>query len=204
MKKICLLTTGVLLIASTAFAAPQTDIEQGKTALDVGVFSSKTAISGDDLDKKANLDLGITTGLSNKYAIQYKYHVLDSDTTDGYNVDANTQEFNVLYKMTPNTNAFVGINRISGSLESFDMDSKNKLQVGITTKVPLSEKFSAWGTVAAGSDLVTCEAGISHTLSQNADLNVYYRYTKNDDLRIAGNKFDFENNGFGLGVTMNF
>jgi len=58
--------------------------------------------------------------------------------------------------------------------------------------------------VAAGSDLVTFEAGLSHTLSRSADLNLYYRYTKDDDLRINGNKIDFENNGFGLGVTMKF
>lgn len=207
MKKICLLTMGLALMTVTAFAAPQTDIQQGKTAVDLGVFNSKTAISGNDFDKKTKFDGGITTGLSDKYAIQYKYHALGSGNDQyGYGVktDINTQEFNVLYKLTPTTDAFVGLHRIDGSIDSVDMDAKNKVQVGITSKVPLSKAVSAWGTLAAGSDLVTFEAGLSHPLSQSTDLNVYYRYTKDDDLRIIGNKFDFENNGFGLGVTMKF
>lgn len=110
----------------------------------------------------------------------------------------------MLYKLTPTTDAFVGLHRIEGSIGPVDIDAKNKVQVGITSKVPLSQAVSAWGTVAAGSDLVTFEAGLSHPLSRSADLNVYYRYTKDDDLRINGNKIDFENNGFGLGVTMKF
>jgi len=205
MKKICLLTMGLALMTVTAFAAPQTDIQQGKTAVDLGVFNSKTAINGDDFDTNTKIDAGITTGLSDKYAIQYKYHALGSGNDPyGNKSDINTQEFNVLYKLTPTTDAFVGLHRIDGSYDSSDIDAKNKVQVGITSTVPLSSAVSAWGTLAAGSDLVTLEAGLSHPLSRSADLNVYYRYTKDNDLRYYGQKFDFENNGFGLGVTMKF
>jgi hypothetical protein len=207
MKKICLLTMGLALMTVTAFAAPQTDIQQGKTSVDLGIFNSKTALNDEDFNTKSNIDAGITTGLSDKYAIQYKYHGLESGNDKygyGDSTDINTQEFNVLYKLTPTTDAFVGLHRIAGSIDSEDIDAKNKVQVGITSKVPLSKEVSAWGTVAAGSDLVTFEAGLSHPLSQSADLNVYYHYTKDDDLRINGDKFDFENNGFGLGVTMKF
>ena len=205
MKKICLLTMGLALMTVTAFAAPQTDIQQGKTAVDLGVFNSKTAINGDDFDTNTKIDAGITTGLSDKYAIQYKYHALGSGNDPyGNKSDINTQEFNVLYKLTPTTDAFVGLHRIDGSIGSGDIDAKNKVQVGITSTVPLSSAVSAWGTLAAGSDLVTFEAGLSHPLSRSADLNVYYRYTKDNDLRYYGQKIDFENNGFGLGVTMKF
>lgn len=110
----------------------------------------------------------------------------------------------MLYKLTPTTDAFVGLHRIYGSIGSRDIDAKNKVQVGITSTLPLSKAVNAWGTLAAGSDLVTFEAGLSHPLSQSADLNVYYRYTKDNDLRYYGYKIDFENNGFGLGVTMKF
>ena len=48
MKKICLLTMGLALMTVTAFAAPQTDIQQGKTAVDL--------ISGEE-DKKYLLQL---------------------------------------------------------------------------------------------------------------------------------------------------
>lgn len=206
MKKICLLTMCLALMTVTAFAGPQADIQQGKTAVDLGVFNSKTAINGDDFDKNTKIDAGITTGLSDKYAIQYKYHALGSGNIDNGNIksDINTQEFNVLYKLTPTTDAFVGLHRIDGSIGSRDIDAKNKVQVGITSTVPLSSAVSAWGTLAAGSDLVTLEAGLSHPLSRSADLNVYYRYTKDNDLGYAGSKIDFENNGFGLGVTMKF
>jgi opacity protein-like surface antigen len=205
MKKICLLTMGLALMTVTAFAAPQTDIQQGKTAVDLGVFNSKTALSGDDFNTKSNIDAGITTGLSNKYAIQYKYHALESGHNNGgFKSDINTQEFNVLYKLTPTADAFVGLHRIAGSIDSRDIDAKNRVQVGITSKVPLSKSVDAWGTVAAGSDLVTFEAGLSHSLSKSTDLNVYYRYTQDNDLKYAGHNVDFENNGFGLGITMKF
>ena len=136
MKKICLLTMCLALMTVTAFAAPQTDIQQGKTAVDLGVFNSKTAINGDDFDTNTKIDAGITTGLSDKYAIQYKYHALGSGNNT-YNVksDINTQEFNVLYKLTPTTDAFVGLHRIDGSYDSSDIDAKNKVQVGITSTV---------------------------------------------------------------------
>lgn len=201
MKKACILTAGLLLVsAATAFASPQTDIEKGKTSVDIGAFNSKTALGGYDLDTKTTLDAGITTGISNKIALQYKYHNLKAEAND-----VQMQELNALYKLTPNTDAFVGVNRFSGNLTGDDYNSKNKLQVGITTTVPLGTSLNAWGTVAAGDDLVNCELGISHPLTENADFNVYYRYTKEDNATFKnGGALDFENNGFGLGVTLKF
>lgn len=215
MKKICILTVGLALMASNVFAAPQTDIKQGETAIDISVFNSKDALGSFDYDKKANIDLGITTGISDKYAIQYKYHSLESDFTPSGSFllkdDVKMQEVNVLYKLTPNTDAFIGIHRFSGKhssvgLGTADYDTENKVQVGITTTVPLSKSLNAWGTVAAGDDLVNCELGLSHPLAKNTNLNVYYRYTKEKDLMLPllDSKVDFENNGFGLGITTKF
>lgn len=55
MKKICLLTMGLAVMTVTAFAEPQTDIQQGKSAVDLGVFNSKTAINGSAFDKNTKL-----------------------------------------------------------------------------------------------------------------------------------------------------
>ena len=220
MKKICILTAGIVLIASNVFAAPQTDIAQGKTAIDIGAFNAKDSMTlmGNDIDfgNKTNINFGVTTGISDKYAVQYKYNSLDSGHYTNAVVDTSmkikTQEFNVLYKLTKNTDAFIGVHKFSGTLYNHnvnmaaDFDNKNKMQIGVTTTVPLGEKLNAWGTLSAGDNLISGELGVSHPLNKNTDLNLYYRYTKEKDLTLNGvpYNYDIENNGFGLGVTMKF
>jgi len=220
MKKICILTAGIVLIAANVFAAPQTDIAQGKTAIDIGAFNAKDSMTlmGNDIDfgNKTNINFGVTTGISDKYAVQYKYNSLDSGHYTNAVVDTSmkikTQEFNVLYKLTKNTDAFIGVHKFSGTLYvhtanvSGDFDNKNKMQIGVTTTVPLGEKLNAWGTLSAGDNLISGELGVSHPLNKNTDLNLYYRYTKEKDLTLNGvpYNYDIENNGFGLGVTMKF
>lgn len=213
MKKICFLATCIALISTTALAAPQTDIKKGETSVDIGVISLKEHFFDETYPLKSNIDVGITTGVSDRYALQYKYHGLTSGE-DSFKAheDVKTQELNVLYKLNKNTDVFVGVNKFSGYDVSpgylsgkILFETKTRVQYGITSKIPLGKSVEAWGTVAAGSDLLSCELGVSKALSKNTDLNLYYRYTENNDILFAHViPFDFESNGFGLGVTMKF
>ncbi len=215
MKKIYLLTTCIALITATAFAAPQTDIKKGETAIDIGVISPKEALSGWDFPGKSNPDIGITSGLSDRYALQYKYHGLTSkehitsNPLTNEHLELNTQELNILYKLSKNTDVFIGVNRLQGDdiepIRTLSYETKNTFQYGITSKIPLGNNIDAWGTVATGSDLLSCELGVSKSLSKNTDLNLYYRYMENKNINLKHFiPFDFESNGFGLGITMKF
>ena len=60
MKKICLLTTCIALISTTAFAVPQTNIQTGQTAIDISILDLKDTFNGISNPSKANPDFGIT------------------------------------------------------------------------------------------------------------------------------------------------
>lgn len=218
MKKICLLTTCIALITTTAFAVPQTNIKKGQTAVDISISAPKDTFSGESIASKANPDFGITTGISDTYAIQYKYHGLSTATANDPDIsdqaDITMQEFNLIYKINPKTNIFIGINKFSGKNYlsivntdvSADFESKNKIQAGITATSSINEKTSYWGTLAAGSDLLNCELGIGQALDKNTDLNLYYRYIRENGAHRVDtrNTFDFISSGFGLGLTLKF
>ena len=218
MKKICLLTTCIALISTTAFAVPQTNIQTGQTAIDISILDLKDTFNGISNPSKANPDFGITTGISDTYAIQYKYHRLNTGTTnDNYISDQNdikTQELNLIYKINPKTNIFIGVNNFSGRNNfsiantdvSADLESKTKIQAGITAPSSINEKTSYWGTFAAGSDLLNCELGIGQALNKNTDLNLYYRYIRENGIHRVDlqNSVEVISSGFGLGLTLKF
>ncbi len=110
MKKICLLTTCIALITTTAFAVPQTNIKKGQTAIDISIGNPKDTFCGDALPSKANPDFGITAGISDTYAIQYKYHGLSTASTNdpeiSNQIDTKMQELNLIYKINPKNKYF--------------------------------------------------------------------------------------------------
>ena len=218
MGKIFLLTTCIAFITTTAFAVPQTNIQQGQTAIDIGALYSRATFNETGSPSKANLDCSITTGISDKYALQYKYHGLSTNTTHDDDIydqnDITMQELNLIYKINPKTNIFIGVNNFSGRNNfaitntdiSADLESKNKIQAGITAMSSINEKTSYWGTFAAGSELLNCELGIGQALNKNTDLNLYYRYIGERGIHRVDlqNSVEVISSGFGLGLTLKF
>ncbi|EGO64009.1 outer membrane protein [Acetonema longum] len=221
MRRILWCTILTIILASgIVSAAPQIDFEQEKTSIDIGVIRSEleTSDSGGsiDWDKKSNLDFGITTGLSEKVALQYKYQNLDSG--DGYlltpndTVDSKVHELNVLCKLDSNFYAFLGVQRLSGDLSvpgagSLDIDSTTVAQIGVTGTTNLADKLTGWATAAVGNDNYSYEIGLGYEIADNTDINLFYRYKEFSDLEfkdISGYEFDAKSKGFGAGVTFKF
>ncbi len=208
MKKIVLsIVLSLLLLSGTVFAVPITDFEKGKSAIDIGMTRPELTVEPVDFGEKTNFDFGITTGLNDKIALQYKYQKLDTATLP-LPFNSKIHEFNVLYKLTPDAYAFVGAQRLSGviPLASSAMDAKTVAQIGITGVAQLSDKLDGWATAAVGNDNHSYEVGVGYALSNQADLNLFYRYKKFNDLEYPSvwGKLDGKFRGMGASISVKF
>ncbi|MDU4960224.1 MAG: outer membrane beta-barrel protein [Sporomusaceae bacterium] len=215
MKKVLgCLALSMVFSSAVALGAPQTDFEQGKTSVDLGFVRTEV----DGLDKKTGLDFGVTTGLNEKFALQYKFQKLEGDWSDSFeklDSDNKVHELNVLYKLDPNVYAFAGIQRLSGDITATvygsgsgtdKIDSKTVAQIGVTGVAQLADKLNGWATAAIGNDNYSYEIGLGYEIAKNADLNLFYRYKKFNDVEFKGigQSVDAKSKGFGAGVTFKF
>ena len=219
MKKVLAVLVGLMMLCSVAAASPLMDYSAGKAAIDVSVYPSLdfhlTNNQGYDQSPggvSGNIDWGLTAGLGNKFAVQYRQFNPKTVTYNGSLheiVKLDTQELNGLYKLDKNLAGFVGYHQAKNvdytwgnSLTSF---GKNTMQVGLVGTTPIGDKFSLFGTVGVGSGLTNFEVGVAYAVTPNLDLNVLYR-----DLRVNGVKFNAgvecknEVKGFGYGLTYKF
>lgn len=231
MKK-CLLTILVTIacsafIATTGIAAPLTGYVPGKTALDINWLPNlqmtdsyvSSGNSGTDKGKGKNgiFDWGVTTGLGNKWAIQYrqfnpetKEH-LSSGMLQQFGMKA--QEFNVLYEIDKNMVVFAGCHQAKYTFSSspnpnMTTTNKNVLQTGLIGMVEIAPKTQLYGIAGIGSGLTNFEAGVAFEVDKSLDLNLFYRYKKVAKMNNTswGQAFadDITAKGFGLGFTWNF
>ena len=239
MKKTAILAmaAATMLTTSIGFAAPLTDYSTGKTSIDLTWRSSDGKISGTDsagswetsFGKKHNLDLGVTTGLGNNFAIQYNgYNAKskdavswsDADETGISHLELKTQELNVLYKLNKNVSVYTGVVRVKAQenanvsftdgspsvTESYSTKTKNKIQFGLVGSTKLADKTTAYAQVGVASNFTNWKVGVSQEISPNLDFNVDYRGVKAKKLEFEGEaeKFDATSKGFGFGVTYKF
>lgn len=212
-KKILAGLIGSMLVASVGFAAPLTDYEVGKTAIDLTWRNTEISDKDGSMDKKYNMDWGITTGLGNNFAFQYRqFNPKSADTNingDQVNSKIKTQEFNVLYKLNSNVSAYAGVmkakgeyNDITNPADSGSTKNNSKWQVGLVGSTKIADKTTAYGSLAAGKDLTSYEVGVSYELASNLDFNVDYRSLKVN--KLDGDKVDAKAKGLGFGVTYKF
>ncbi|SDF77188.1 hypothetical protein [Sporomusa acidovorans] len=229
MKKTAILamTTAAILTASVGLAAPLTDYSKGKTSIDVtwrqSDINAKSQLFNDDLDKQDNLDYGITTGLGNKFAVQYNYYNAKSkDTTFSTsfvdsgtyeykeNGSLKTQEFNVLYKIDKALSAYVGVAQIKGTMYSdgydFTSGKENKLQFGLIGSAKLFDKTTAYAQVGVASDFYKWKLGVSQEIAPNLELNVDYSRAQAKNMNFDGGvgAVDITTKGLGFGLSLKF
>lgn len=205
-----------ILVASVSFASPLNDYSSGKTAIDVNWLpnlngEAKSGVNSYEFDgKRNNFDWGITTGLGNKFALQYrqfnpvtKDYVLPGPTTIHGGV--NTRELNVLYKLDKGLSAFVGVHqaKITASVP-IDGATQNTLQAGLVGTTKIAPNTNLYGVLGFGKNLFNGEAGISYEFAKATELSLFYRYKKIDNLRIDSSNVDTNFKGFGLGLTHKF
>ena len=207
-----------LLAAGVTTASPLTDYSAGKIALDVNwTPSADLEFAGAKLDgKNSNFDFGITAGLGNKWAIQYRYaNPVTKDYAYHFHYSGDcyygtghagirSQEVNVLYQFDKNLSGFVGWHQAKITSSVIDGDTKNTWQVGLIGTTEIAKKTTLYGIVGAGSSLLSAEAGVAYAFTKDLDLNLFYRYKRMDDLKIVGHGVDTTVKGFGLGVTYRF
>ncbi|MBP2660131.1 MAG: hypothetical protein H6Q69_3163 [Firmicutes bacterium] len=221
MKKKVLATFAALsVVTSVGFASPLTDYSAGKTAIDLNFRNSDINVTGGgvspDYDKKYNLDWGITTGLGNKFAIQYNgYNAKSKDTTFISSIESTkvkTQEFNVLYQLNKNVSVYAGSIKVKGSVTdvgnstTYTADDKSKIQFGLVGSTKIAEKTTAYASLAVASDITNWKIGVSQEIAPNLEFNLDYRNMKVKDVEFVsgGNSYDVKSKGLGYGVTYKF
>jgi predicted transposase YbfD/YdcC len=211
------------MICSSALASPLTDYSKGKTSIDVTNYPSLSShiTNNNGYDQspkcKSSYDIGITTGLGDKLAIQYRNFTPETKAikvgSAAYEtIENKNQEINVLYKLDKNTSAFIGfhwtdykdITNDTGYSLSVDCDTKKTPQIGVVANYPISNKANLFGVIGIGNNYTNAEIGISHNLSSNFELNVIYRKTNINNIRANDVSIDTEYRGIGYGLTYKF
>ena len=227
MKKIGLLVVMLLLISSVALASPLTDYSAGKGSIDLTLRNTKETLSVESehltFGKKNNLDTTVTVGLSDKFAIQYRNFDAKSgnlsmggDMAGGISTKLTSNEFNVLYKMGKNINAFAGLVNAQVTLGQSISDgpsmeigtpTKKYLQVGVVASTQIADKTTLWGSVGVGRHLTNLEVGVGYEFAPNWEFNVNYRNLNVKNLQYmmtSEYSLDQKAKGFGYGITYKF
>jgi opacity protein-like surface antigen len=225
MKKIILSAALLVLTTTTSFASPLVDYSEGKVAIDIAFQAPKITDSNDvvgstgAMDGKNVTSFGITAGLGNKWAIQYKQVSPKSKdqtvdllgTSLVYHEKLDSKEVNALYRLDKNISALVGIGQVKGNYydntsSNDNTDKKNILQVGFVGSVPVADKTNAYATAIFGKDLTSWTLGLSYALDQNIDMNLFYGYNKYENIswQNTAGQSDFTVKGVGYGVTYKF
>lgn len=112
----------LLMMTSVSFASPLTDYSLGKVALDVSIRpSGDLSISSGSAEihrneKKNNFECGVTVGLGNNFAFQYRNSKADSKTDDSSifrnKYALTSKEYNILYRINKSLSAFAGVTDI--------------------------------------------------------------------------------------------
>ncbi|MDR7868791.1 MAG: hypothetical protein RIN56_18515 [Sporomusaceae bacterium] len=172
MKKITLIALLVFAFTSVASAAPLMDFEKGKVALDytfrpsldfsatgtisgyagdlpvIGSINQSFSFSGSrDFSGDSNVELGLTFGIGNKWALQYRQYnptgniwsYRDTNPSDsseyiqiGFDGKIRSDEYNLLYSFNKNWAGFVGAVRYKGGVSAGGSASINGWSGGLT------------------------------------------------------------------------
>lgn len=217
-KLIAALTLGLMLTGTTAFASPA-EFEKGSVSLEIGgTLNSKVTGKGQipaEVHGKSGFKAAVTTGLSDKLALQYKHGLFKSkestiQTAKGpltTYAQAEPVDINLMYKINPNLTLIAGYehNKISYG-KYVAAASKSAFHFGLTATHPLNETTGLFATLLAGQDVSLKEIGVSYNLSQVTTFNVSYaeRKVKNVDLNVPILKEHGKENYNMTGITCVF
>jgi opacity protein-like surface antigen len=205
-----------MLFYSIGVASPLMNYSAGKTSIDYTQYSNenikdvwKVVNYGNTTEwhhpNNKSYSLGITTGLGNKWALQYRQF---NTKMDFVGVGMKTQEVNVLHKMNEHLSAFVGWHQGKYTNDMATAENKDVFQAGLVGSMPIAPKTELFGVVGLGRDLVNYEAGVAYQIAKNLDVNVEYRYKKVRNLKDYMGGVNYQETiiaqGFGFGLTYSF
>lgn len=203
-------------VASVGFASPLTDFAKGKTSIDITWRPSATVagkysggFSGTDRGEvDSNWDWRITTGMGNRWAVQYnQYNAIAQPKDQG--VGVRTKEFNILYQLNQNLAAFMGCHWAEySSAHVVVTPTKNTMQLGLIGNTKIADKTNLYGVIGFGKNVTNFESGISYEFAKNTELNVSYRYKRVQELHDTFIDGDYTDDiaakGWGYGITYKF
>jgi len=216
IKKILNGVAALLMVSSVGFASPLTDYSQGKVALDV-LFrpSADLNLYGYSYDgRNDNWGYGLTVGLGNKFALQYRNSKDDAKAETDISSYLNqscknaltAQEYNVLYQLDKGLSAFAGVTNIKAAQDVyFSRDthwismsgpvmpagssilekSITGYQVGVIGSTQIGDKMKAYGVVGVGNHIENYEIGLGYEVVKNVEVNVGYRETTYKKMKIS-------------------
>lgn len=201
-KKVVL---GVMLcasVSSVALASPLDDYDMGRFSIDLGTsISPDMDVNGGSVDGKSRINGGVTAGLGNNWALQFRYADHKSDVFAGNDYNLKAQEYNALYRVNPNFSLFAGLVNARVERGHYD-DSQKGFQVGLLGQMDFTDQLNGWASVAAGDTSKAYEIGLGYGLTETVDLNLFYRYAKYDE--FDGAVDDVTAKGLNAGVTVRF
>lgn len=200
MKKIVALTCLSLVLAgATAYAAPMTDFQNGKTEIEYSrIFNSSvdaSNTSGYNQKPDASLAYGfkITHSFDQDLAIQYAQQRIGSDpVNDGYYTPEaftiKTRQANIIYQANKYIYPFVGARWVSfasdggGYSTPFKLKQTN-MQLGVTVAAELSPRFALSATSAFGKDFYDISTELTYELSKTnkTKLGIGYQWLKYEE-----------------------
>ena len=168
-KKLIALLAVATMGISVVGATPQTQFTKGETQVDLGAASVEGKMAGGKDALKWNFDGGVTHALSDKTAVQYGYHGLNTKHND-----IDMHELNVIRSLNKNVAVYGGYGRI----HNHDTHGTNNVaQVGVIGKTNLGSKFEVYGKAGVGTKKTTnLEAGLGYKVNEDFDINAGYRY----------------------------
>lgn len=190
MKRTLIATVAALMVSGAALAAsvPVTDIHEGQSR--VGAEYSFAQSATGESGHSDGFGVSLSTGLSDKLALQYAYgdNNLDRGDIKDHRVDA-------IYNIAPNFNLYGGATFVKAP-----GDSETGFQAGVIGYMPLTEKIQGFAKVGFGSDIQqTYQVGAKYDFGNDIDLNLYYQYDK-----YSLDKGDGNIKGFHAGLGYSF
>lgn len=232
MKKLVLTVLCLFALSSVGLAAPLMDYSKGKASIDYMYrpsldFDGKAGVDGaageyflsGTMDGKANLDWGITYGIGNNWAIQYRgYNPETDDKTFNFggavvegglgltgltaNAKIKSEEFNVLYKLNKNVAAFAGVVRSNASI-NFDAQGYDPYLGESGLKLGLKSDDNTTGQIGlVGVTKVADKTDAFGLVSfggdyRNWEAGIAYEISKDVDLNVSYRDTKYDDFAFG-------
>lgn len=201
-KKIAAAVLGILMAGTTAvYASPVTDFAKGHISAEFGstlnsTFNGSGEVTG-KADGKSGFKYGVTAGLGDNWALQFKGGKFKSEVFSGssqtYPITVTTfgksthQEFNLIRRISPNVSAVAGWVQNEFSYGQYvEPATISSFHFGFMADKKMNEKSTAFAAVLSGKDVLFWEAGISYQIAKDTHFNVSYgeREFRNVDLGV--------------------